>query len=154
MWRAQLPALADDSGICAAALGGVVYLPDEATLSPIRRESHRRTLEEALAVVATELESDTLLRFREGDEPFGHLRGTPVTVTDSHGVALHAVGRDAEALRRFRAVGIGPGLTPSSAALPAADAVRRPATCEPSPPSRTSLQRAGRSGARLPCASP
>ena len=27
---------------------------------------------------------------READEPFGHLRGTPVRVTDSNGVALHA----------------------------------------------------------------
>ena len=27
---------------------------------------------------------------READEPFGHLRGTPVAVTDSNGVALHA----------------------------------------------------------------
>lgn len=75
----DLPPDRDDAARFEAARAAAerITLPDEAALSPIRRESHRRTLEEALAVVATELESDTLLRFREGERAFGPRREAP-----------------------------------------------------------------------------
>lgn len=61
----------------ARAAAARVALAGDAAHSPIRREAHRRVLDEALAVVATELEWREPLSFREGERAFGPRHAAP-----------------------------------------------------------------------------